>query len=88
MITSVAGHLLCSAIRPPPGHPIYFAALAVFVALLVNLWRGRTDVLPWLVAALVATATARLLPGTSWYMLSGAVAGSLAGALRDIWKTR
>jgi 4-azaleucine resistance transporter AzlC len=81
--TSIAGHLLGAAIRPPAGHPIFFAALAVFVALLVNLWRGRTDALPWIVAAIVATATAKLLPGTSWYILTGALAGSLAGALRD-----
>jgi hypothetical protein len=31
----------------------------------------------------VAVVTARLLPGTSWYMLTGALAGSLLGALRD-----
>lgn len=86
--SSIAGHLLGAAIRPPPGHPIFFAALAVFVALLVNLWRGRGDVLPWVVAAAVAAATARLLPGTSWYMLSGALTGSLAGALRDRWRMR
>lgn len=84
MATSVAGHLLGAAIQPPPGHPIFFAALAVFVALLVNLWRGKADVLPWLVAGVVALATARLLPGTAWYMLTGALAGSLAGALRDL----
>ncbi len=83
IVTSVAGHLLGAAIRPPPGHPIFFAALAVFVALLVNLWRGKLDLLPWAVAGAVAAATARLLPGTSWYMLAGALAGSLAGALRD-----
>jgi 4-azaleucine resistance transporter AzlC len=83
MVTSIAGHLLGAAIQPPPGHPIFFAALAVFVALLVNLWRGRADVLPWLAAGAVAVVTARLLPGTSWYMLTGALAGSLLGALRD-----
>ncbi len=83
MITSIAGHLLGEAIQPTPGHPIFFAALAVFVALLVNLWRGKADVMPWLVAGVTAVATAHLLPGTSWYMLTGALAGSLLGALRD-----
>jgi predicted branched-subunit amino acid permease len=83
LITSIAGHLLGEAIQPAPGHPIFFAALAVFVALLVNLWRGKADVLPWLVAGAIAVATAHLLPGTSWYMLTGALAGSLLGALRD-----
>ncbi len=33
--TTVLGHALGSVVRPPPGHPLFFAALAVFVALLV-----------------------------------------------------
>jgi predicted branched-subunit amino acid permease len=38
--------------------------------------------MPWVVAALAATLAARLLPG-SWYIVIGALAGSLAGAVRD-----
>ena len=59
-----------------------FIFTAVFVALLVSLWRGRGDILPWAVAAAVALATWWLLPG-KWYILLGGLAGSLVGALRD-----
>ena len=52
------------------------------MALLAGFWRGRGDALPWLLAAGVAAAAKLWLPGT-WYIVLGAVAGSLAGAWRD-----
>jgi predicted branched-subunit amino acid permease len=55
---------------------------AVFTALLVGLWKGKTDLLPWAVAAGVAVAAAQWLPG-KWYILLGGLAGSLVGAWRD-----
>ena len=62
---------------------MFFAALAVFVAILVPMWRGRADALPWVVAAGVALLVSRLLPGTSWHIVAGALAGAGAGAWRD-----
>jgi len=46
------------------------------------MWRGRSDVVPWAVAAAVAVLTARMLPG-SWYILLGALGGGLAGVVQD-----
>ena len=80
---TAVGHLVGSALRPPPGHPIFFAALAVFVSILVPMWRGWRDLLPWAVAGAAALAINRLLPDTSWHIVGGALAGSLAGVLRD-----
>ena len=82
LTTTLAGHLLGQVIAPPPGHPLFFAALAVFIALLVPMWRGRSDGLAWIVAAVVSTAASFLLPG-SWYIVAGALAGSVAGLVRD-----
>lgn len=59
-----------------------FLFTAVLIALLVSLWKGRTSVLPWLVAAAVAIVASRLLPG-NWYIVLGGLAGSLVGAFRD-----
>ncbi len=81
--TTMVGRVLGAGLRPVPGHPIFFAALAVFICMLVSRWRGRRDVLPWAVAGGAALATARLLPHTSWYIVAGAIVGSLAGAIRD-----
>ena len=83
VVTSAVGHVAGQALRPPPGHPLFFAAIAVFVSMLAGMWRGRRDLVPWGVAALVSTAVAWLLPGTFWYIVAGAVAGSATGALRD-----
>lgn len=78
------GHGLAAKLLLPPGHPLFFAALAVFITLLAPMWRGlRTDLAPWLVAAGVAFAVSRALPGTSWYIVAGALAGAACGVLRD-----
>ncbi|GHO57587.1 hypothetical protein KSB_60620 [Ktedonobacter robiniae] len=55
---------------------------AVFVALLAGFWKGKGDLLPWGIAAVVAVASAHLLPG-KWYILLGALAGSIVGGLRN-----
>lgn len=80
---TVAGFALGEVLRPVPGHPLFFAALAVFVAMLVTMWRGVPDMLPWSIAAVVSIVVARLIPGGSWYIVAGALAGSIAGGLRD-----
>lgn len=81
--TTAFGHLVGYTLHPPPGHPLFFAALAVFVCMLVGMWRGRADLTPWIVAAGVSTLVAQLLPGTFWFIVAGALAGSVAGGLRD-----
>ncbi len=83
VLGTVVGFVLGARIQPPPGHPLFFAALAVFVSLLAGMWRGRQDLLPWLVAAACSTAAAQLMPGTFWYIVIGALAGSIVGGLRD-----
>jgi predicted branched-subunit amino acid permease len=85
-LSTLAGHAAGALVRPAPGHPLFFAALAVFVSMLVGMWRGPRDLLPWAVAAGVAVALWRAAPGGSWHIVAGALAGSLAGALRDRWR--
>src|SRR5216684_4401392 len=57
-----------------------FAFTAVFTALLVGMWKGKSNFLPWAVAAVVAVAAAHWLPG-KWYILLGGIAGSVVGAI-------
>ena len=83
VLTTVAGYLGGELVQVPKGHPLLFSAMAVFIAMLVPMWRGGRDGVPWLVAAVVATLTAWTLPGTSWHIVAGALAGSIAGGLRD-----
>jgi predicted branched-subunit amino acid permease len=83
VITTVAGHVLGAQLHLPPGHPLFFAALGAFVSILAQMWRGAADLLPWMVAAGVSILVAQVLPGTFWYIVAGALAGSIAGGVRD-----
>ena len=82
MAATVFGRLLGSAIDDPTRYGLDFAFTATFLALLLGMWKGKADLIPWLVAALVAIVSARLIPG-SWYILIGGIAGSLAGAIAE-----
>lgn len=82
MASTVTGHVLGSAIDDPTRYGLDFAFTATFLALLLGMWKGKGDLIPWLVAALAAIISARLIPG-SWYILIGGIVGSLAGAIAE-----
>ena len=73
---TAVGRIAGSAI--PASLGLDFAFVAVFVALLVSLARGRPPalLLPWIPAAAVAIVSHQLLLGT-WYVLLGAAAGAV-----------
>lgn len=85
MSTNLIGFGLGSAISDPAAWGLDFAFTATFLALLLGMWKGRGDIVPWLVAALAAIATAQVIDG-SWHILVGGVAGSLAGAIVEVRK--
>lgn len=82
LASSGVGRVLGSAIDDPAKYGLDFAFVATFLALLLGMWRGRGDLLPWLVGGAVAIAAAKLIPG-SWYILIGGMAGSFAGAMAE-----
>jgi 4-azaleucine resistance transporter AzlC len=82
MASTVTGHVLGSAIDDPSKYGLDFAFTATFLALLLGMWKGKADLVPWIVGALAAIVAARLIPG-SWYILVGGIVGSLAGAIFD-----
>jgi len=82
LIQTAAGHVLGTVVRFPQGHPLYFGATAAFITLMVPMWRGAQDALPWIVAGVVGIAVSQALPGTAWHVVVGAVAGAIVGALR------
>ena len=79
---SVTGRLAGDVSVWFPRPDLDYLTTAFFVALLAGLWRGRADLLPWLVAGGTAVAVKLTVPGT-WYIVVGAVAGSLVGAWRE-----
>ncbi|GCE25528.1 transporter [Dictyobacter alpinus] len=81
LISTSLGWWIGEGITDPAHWGLDFAFTAVFLTLLVGVWKGKADSLPWIVAALVAVVSAHLLPGT-WYILLGAFAGSAVGVIR------
>ena len=82
LVGTLAGHMMAASLKLPAGHPLFFAALAVFVAVVAGLWRGKRDLVPWAVAAAVSVGVSRVMDGTL-YIVAGALAGAAAGVMQD-----
>lgn len=80
--SAAVGYLAAATIPDPASWGLDFAFTATFITLVVGLWKGRSTLLPWLAAAIVALIAERMFGG-KWYILLGGLAGSLIGALRD-----
>jgi predicted branched-subunit amino acid permease len=87
MFSTLVGRVLGAFIDDPTKYGLDFAFTATFLALLLGMWKGRGDLVPWIVAALAAIATSQLIAG-NWYIIVGGLVGSFAGALAETWKDR
>lgn len=84
---TLLGRVLGAFIDDPVKYGLDFAFTATFLALLLGMWKGRSDLVPWLVGALAALLTVSMVEG-KWYIIVGGIVGSLAGALADQWRAR
>jgi 4-azaleucine resistance transporter AzlC len=76
-LATVIGILFATAIPEPKALGMDFAFTAAFIAIARSLWRGRGDLVPWLVAVLVvAVSTASGAIGASWALILGGLAGA------------
>ncbi|MEM7123655.1 MAG: AzlC family ABC transporter permease [Pseudomonadota bacterium] len=76
---TVAGLTATGALLDPERYGLDILMLAFFATVLVSMWRGRVNVLPWLAAAIVSLLGLWLLP-TNWHIMAGALAGGVVGA--------
>jgi len=85
LASTVAGAVFASSVVEPRALGLDFAFTAAFIAILVGLWRGRVDALPWIAAAGVTGLLMKLTPlDPSWSLIAGALAGAaVAGARSD-----
>jgi 4-azaleucine resistance transporter AzlC len=74
------GTVVGGIIQSPARYGFDFAFTAVFLILIVGLWRGRRSIAPLAASAVVALGAHAWLPGV-WYIVLGGVAGVLAAAL-------
>lgn len=68
-------------IAKPEVYALDFAFTAVFTALAVGLWRGKQDVLPWIIAGAAALLAHKFLPG-KWYIVAGGLSGAISAMTR------
>ena len=79
----VAGQLFGLLVGDPRRYGIDFMLAAFFATLAVGFFRAHRGVTALVVAIVVAVVVEKLVPGP-WYLFAGALAGSLAGALRRV----
>jgi len=87
MGSTLCGRVLGAFIDDPTKYGLDFAFTATFLALLLGMWRGRGDLVPWIVGALAAILASRLIEG-NWYIIIGGLVGSFAGALAETVRER
>ena len=82
-LATVPGHALGHLVTDPKRLAIDMVMPLTFTAMSVGLFRLRRDRLAWPVAAAAAVLTAQFVPGY-WFIISGAVAGSLTAGLLHV----
>jgi 4-azaleucine resistance transporter AzlC len=82
MAASTTGHLFGALAGDPRRFGLDLVMPIFFAAMLVPLWRGARGAIPWIAAGAVAVATQQLFGG--WYfVVAGALAGSVLGGFID-----
>ena len=79
---TVAGRFAGSTIPDPEKFGLGFLATAALVSLLAGMWKGRSSLFPWTVAAIGSIAAHEILPG-HYYILIGATVGTAAAVLNE-----
>ena len=78
----IPGYLLGAFIADPSRFGFDLTLPVFFSAMLVGLWRGPRRAIGWAVAGVVALAAWQLIPGW-WFIVIGAVMGSIVGGFVD-----
>jgi predicted branched-subunit amino acid permease len=80
IVWTIPGHILGGLLADPKRYALDLVMPIYFACMLVPLWKGKRAAAPWAVAGVVAYATSKLFGG-HLFILAGALAGMLAGAL-------
>lgn len=80
--SAIPGYLLGAFIADPKRFGFDLMLPIFFAAMFVPLWRGARRAIGWAIAGIVALAASYLLPGW-WFIVIGALAGSIAGVFID-----
>ncbi len=79
-ISTITGYILGEFISDPSKYGLDFAFVSIFISLIFTMYKGKTNLFPWLVAAIVSVVSEAIFPG-KLYIVLGAIAGSLSAVL-------
>jgi predicted branched-subunit amino acid permease len=82
MAATTVGFLLGALVPNPRSIALDLVMPVFFAAMLIPLWRGTARAIPWIVAGAVALLVNHFVGGW-WYVVAGALAGSIAGGFVD-----
>lgn len=80
IISVVPGYFLVSALDDPARYGIDLIMPIFFITMLVPVWRGRVDALPWLVAIFTGLLVKALVPGY-WFVLLGGLSAAITAMI-------
>ena len=80
--SAIPGYLLGAFIADPKRFGFDLMLPIFFAAMFIPLWRGVRRAIGWAIAGLVALAVSYLVPGW-WFIVIGALTGSIVGAFID-----
>ncbi len=76
------GYGLGALVSDPRAFGIDLVMPIFFAAMIVPLWRGRRDAVPWVAAGIAALLTAKLVEGYA-FIIVGSLTGAVVGAFSD-----
>ena len=79
---AIPGYLLGTFIADPKQFGFDLMLPIFFAAMFVPLWRGARRAIGWVIAGAVALLVSYVVPGW-WFIVAGALTGSIAGAFID-----
>ena len=80
--SAIPGYLLGAFLADPKRFGFDLMLPIFFAAMFVPLWRGARRAIGWVIAGAVALVVSYLVPGW-WFIVAGALTGSIAGAFID-----
>ena len=80
--SAIPGYLLGAFISDPKRFAFDLVLIVFFAAMFVPLWRGARRAIGWAVAGVVAVIVSFVVPGW-WFIVIGALTGSIVGAFID-----
>lgn len=81
IVSVVPGYYLAAALENPARYGLDLIMPIYFITMLVPVWRGRVDAMPWLIAIIVALVMKALLPGY-WFILLGGLSAAIMAMIQ------